>query len=94
MRAVSDSAFVYAGLYMQDYREGPEALRDAIHAAREHSHGVMIFDLSHVEELGYWGVIQEALGGPRTAPHDVKELLAAVRALRKAVGSASRPTLF
>ena len=94
MKAVSDSAFVYAGLYMQDYRDGPEALRDAIHAARAHSHGVMLFDLSHIEDFGYWSVIQDVLAQPRTAPHDVKELLEAVRSLRKAVGAASRPTLF
>lgn len=94
VRAVSDAAFVYAGLYVQDYKDMPEAFRDAIHAARQHSHGVMLFDLSQIEDYGYWNIITDALQQPRTAPHDIPELLAAVRALRKAVGAASRPQLF
>ncbi len=93
-QAVSDAAFVYAGLYVQDYRDAPEAFRDAIHAARTYSHGVMLFDLSQIEDYGYWPIISEAMAEPRPAPHDIPELLSAVRALRKAVGAATRPQLF
>jgi uncharacterized lipoprotein YddW (UPF0748 family) len=90
-RAVSDQAFVYAGIYALDYKGSPEAFREALHAARDHSAGVMLFDLSQIEEYGWWGVLDEEFKQPRTAPHDVPDLLPSVRALGKALAGASRP---
>lgn len=89
-RAVGDVAFVYAGLYVQDYKGAPEAFREAIRAARDYSHGVMLFDLSQIEDYGWWPLIEDSLRDTKKAPHDVPELLAAVRNLRKAVSAANR----
>ncbi len=92
-RAVGDQAFVYAGLYVLDYRTSPDAFREAIQAARRYSHGVMVFDLTHIEEYGWWSVLEEELQGNRTAPHDVPELLKAVRTVRAALQAGSRGSL-
>jgi uncharacterized lipoprotein YddW (UPF0748 family) len=87
-RAVGDVAFVYAGLYVLDYKGSPEAFREAIEAARKYSHGVMLFDLTHIEEYGWWNVLEEEFRDKRAAPHDHPGLLDAVRAVRRAVSSA------
>jgi uncharacterized lipoprotein YddW (UPF0748 family) len=92
-KAVGDVAFVYAGLYVLDYRGSPEAFREAMQAAREYSHGVMLFDLMHIEEYGWWNVLEDEFRDPKTAPHDVPELLAAVRELRKALSASNRYSL-
>jgi uncharacterized lipoprotein YddW (UPF0748 family) len=92
-RAVGDVAFVYAGLYVLDYKTSPEAFREAIQAARKYSHGVMLFDLVHIEEYGWWSILEDELREPRKAPHDFPQLLPAVRALRKSLSAAARNTL-
>jgi len=92
-RAVADVAFVYAGLYVLDYKNSPEAFREAVQAARDYSHGVMLFDLTHIEEYGWWSMLEGMFREPRAAPHDVPELLPAVRSLRKAVAGANRNSL-
>ncbi len=92
VRAVSDAAFVYASIYAQDYKEAPEAFRLALRAAREHSQGVMLFDLSQIEQYGWWEIIQDELREPKAAPHDVPGLLSAIRELRKAVVQGSDPS--
>ncbi|HTE19243.1 MAG TPA: alpha amylase family protein, partial [Armatimonadota bacterium] len=92
-RAAGDVAFVYAGLYVLDYRGSPAAFREAIQAARTYSHGVMLFDLVHIEEYGWWNVLEEEFREPRTAPHDVPNLLSAVRGLRKALSGSARHSL-
>jgi uncharacterized lipoprotein YddW (UPF0748 family) len=92
-RAVGDLAFVYAGLYVLDYKGSPAAFREAVQAARRYSQGVMLFDLSHIEEYGWWGVLEEEFREPCTAPHDVPALLTAVRSVRRALNTAKGNTL-
>jgi uncharacterized lipoprotein YddW (UPF0748 family) len=92
-KAVGDVAWVYAGIYFLDYKGSPEAFRDALRAARAGSHGVMLFDLSQLEEYNWWYVLEEEFRQPRTAPHDVPGLLESVRDLRKALSAANRNSL-
>jgi uncharacterized lipoprotein YddW (UPF0748 family) len=92
-RAVADDSFVYAGLYVLDYKESPEAFRLALRSACDHSHGVMLFDLSQLDDYRWWPVLEEEFEQPRVAPHDVNGLLSAVRTMRKSLDRASRPSL-
>jgi uncharacterized lipoprotein YddW (UPF0748 family) len=92
-RAVGDVSFVYAGLYVLDYKGSPVAFREAIQAARRYSHGVMLFDLVHIEEYGWWNLLAEEFRERRAAPHDVPGLVDSVRALRRAVSAANRNSL-
>lgn len=92
-QAVGDVAFVYAGLYVLDYKGAPEAFREAVRAARAYSHGVMFFDLTHIEEYSWWNVLEDELREPRVAPHDVPDLLPAIRELRKALSAGNRNSL-
>jgi len=89
-KAVGDKAFVYAGIYAQDYKGSPEVFREALRAARDYTHGVMLFDLSQLDDYGWWNVLEEEFRDPKQAPHDVPDLLPGVRALRKALNQASR----
>jgi uncharacterized lipoprotein YddW (UPF0748 family) len=92
-KAVGDVSFVYAGLYVLDYKGSPEAFREAMKAARRYSHGVMLFDLVHIEEYGWWNLLEEEFRGRRLAPHDVPGLIESVRGLRRAVSAANRNSL-
>jgi uncharacterized lipoprotein YddW (UPF0748 family) len=92
-KAVGDVAFVYAGLYVLDYKGSPEAFREAMAAARGYSHGVMLFDLTHIEEYNWWSILEDEFKEPKKAPHDVPDLLAAVRELRKALSASARNSL-
>ncbi|MBI3948527.1 MAG: family 10 glycosylhydrolase [Armatimonadetes bacterium] len=91
-RVISDAAFFYAGLDLNQYESGlgtsahrfdKDALRAAIATARANSQGVMIFDSVHLNRNGAWGVLEEGFSSPATAPHDVPELLAALRRVRE-----------
>ena len=84
-KAVGDETFLYAGLYVLDYRSSPEAFREAIRAARSYSQGVMLFDLSQLDEYGWWPILEQEFPNSTTAPHDVPGLLQSVRALHHAI---------
>ncbi|MCC2669144.1 MAG: hypothetical protein K0Q72_1615 [Armatimonadetes bacterium] len=92
-QAIGDMAFHYAGLYVVDYKGSPEAFLEAVDAARRFSQGVMIFDLSHLEDYGWWNVLEEAFREKKPAPHDVPALLTAVRGVRKSISGANRVLL-
>jgi uncharacterized lipoprotein YddW (UPF0748 family) len=91
VEVVNNSAFVYAGLYLLDYRDRPDDFRKALRAARESSQGVMLFDLVYLEQYDWWNHLFELFAEPRQAPHDVTDLLAAVRQAHRALaGSATQ----
>lgn len=78
------STFVYSGIYAQDYRNDPSGFERAIRAARLNSHGVMIFDSSHIVEWDWWGTIRNGLGASTadkavSAPHEYPSLLNSLR---------------
>lgn len=52
---------VYGGLYMEQYRGCPDKAKLAVRACLDGSDGVMVFDTSHVERFGWWGLMKEAL---------------------------------
>ncbi len=89
VRAVNDAAFVYAGLYLLDYRGKPEEFRKALQTALERSQGVMLFDLVYLEEYDWWTILNEAFPTPKRAPHDVAGLRQAIRQARKALPPAA-----
>ncbi len=88
--AIGDQAFFYAGIYVQDYRGSAESFRGAIRCARENSQGIMLFDLSQIEEYGWWPIIEAELGKPVGAPHQVPDLLSDIRSLRQVLNGAAR----
>jgi hypothetical protein len=50
----------------------------------------MIFDLSYLEEYNWWNVLTETFTEPRRAPHDVPDLLPAIRRARQALTTAAK----
>ncbi len=80
-RAVRDQTWVYAGIALEQFKNNPEGLRNALQAACATTQGVMVFDLSHdVEPM--WPVFTEAFAQPRKAPHQVAKLLNKIRLTR------------
>jgi uncharacterized lipoprotein YddW (UPF0748 family) len=90
VRAVNDAAFVYAGLYVLDYKDRPEEFRKAIQTAVANSQGVMLFDFVYIEEYNWWNILTEAFSTPRRAPHDVPGLQAAVLQTKRALEAATQ----
>ncbi|MFC3196098.1 alpha amylase family protein [Parapedobacter deserti] len=52
---------VYAGLYVEQYKGDPEQFVKAIKMCRSKSQGVMVFDIVHVINFGWWDYLEEGL---------------------------------
>jgi hypothetical protein len=89
-RAVADASFVYAGIFVAQYKDRPEEFLKALRAALDTSEGVMIFDLSYLEEYNWWNLLAQSFPTARRAPHDVPDLLPAIRRARRALVLASK----
>ena len=50
----------------------------------------MIFDLSYLEAYNWWNLLAQSFPGTRRAPHDVPELLPAIRRARQALALAAK----
>jgi hypothetical protein len=50
----------------------------------------MLFDLSYLEDYHWWNLLAQAFPDSRRAPHDVPDLLPAIRRARQALTLASK----
>lgn len=78
-RAVNDHAWVYAGLYMATIGNDPATLARCLQAAAASTQGIMIFDLSQVNQYNLWPVFTQAFSTPAQPPQAVQGLLDTVR---------------
>jgi uncharacterized lipoprotein YddW (UPF0748 family) len=82
-RAVNDQAWVYAGMYMAEFPPDKiDQLERCLQAAAASTQGIMIFDLSQVNQYNLWPVFQQAFATPAQAPHTVPGLLDSIRSER------------
>ena len=52
---------VYAGLYVEQYKDDPAQFVKALKMCREKSDGAMIFDIVHIVNFGWWDELKEGL---------------------------------
>ena len=52
---------VYGGLYVEQYAGHPEQFARAVHMCLKKSDGLMVFDLVHIVNYNWWGVLTEAI---------------------------------
>jgi len=78
-RAVNDSTWVYAGLYADMFPNDPDTFKKCIQAAVASTQGVMVFDLSQVNQYNLWPVFQAAFSAPAQAPSAIPGLIDTVR---------------
>ena len=78
-QAVANGAYVYGGIFVPDYIGKPEELLRALNAAGRQSQGWMIFDISYVDDYGWWPVLERGFPKEATAPDLMPDVLAAVR---------------
>ena len=78
--AVASGAFVYPGIMVTDYAGKPEAMVRALETAAKQAQGWMIFDLTYIEEYGWWPHLERMTTKEMPPPHAFSELLPAVRA--------------
>jgi hypothetical protein len=89
LKAVNNAAFVYAGLYLLDYKDRPDDFRKALQSALTNSQGVMLFDLTYLEQFDWWSILEETFTQPLRAPHDIPDLLPALRRAQRALSGAA-----
>lgn len=58
---VKEKTPVYAGLYVEQYKEDPEQFVKALKMCREKSDGAMIFDIVHIINFGWWNELEKGL---------------------------------
>jgi hypothetical protein len=61
-RVTAGAVPVYGSLYVEQYRErnDPEQFVRAVRSLKRRTEGVMIFDLVHIDENGWWDVLERA----------------------------------
>lgn len=89
LAAVRDETALYGSLYLIQYRDNPEAFRQAIRASLAATGSVMIFDLVYVEEYGWWKILEEELVPNRVPPHRVPRFVESIREARHAADAAT-----
>ncbi|MNT84085.1 hypothetical protein D3C72_2240530 [compost metagenome] len=52
---------VYAGIYVEQYKQDQAQFIKALKMCRKKSNGVMIFDIVHVIEKGWWEGLKTGL---------------------------------
>jgi len=82
--AVADGAFVYAGIYAQDYVRHPEVFVKALDAAARQSQGWMIFDISYINDFNWWPYLEAAVRSDAPPPERLPGMLSEVRSARDA----------
>lgn len=77
--AVANNTFVYAGLFLTEYQNKPEAFARALDAAKRGSQGWMLFDLVYLEEYNWWSLVERAAPNEAIPPETLRSLLAEIR---------------
>lgn len=52
---------VYAGLYVEQYKDNPEQFIKALQMCRAKSKGAMVFDIVHIINYGWWNHLATGL---------------------------------
>lgn len=60
-RIVSDPSRVYAGIYVEQYKNDPEQFIKALRMCRAKSQGAMVFDIVHIVQNGWWEELKTGL---------------------------------
>lgn len=80
--AVADGAFVYAGIFAPDYIKRPETFLKALNAAGRQSQGWMIFDISYINDYGWWPYLENAYRSDAVPPERLPGVLSEIRSAR------------
>lgn len=80
--AVASGAFVYAGVYVQDYPNRPDAFLKALSAGGRQTQGWMIFDISQIDAANWWPLLEKSYPSDAASPDSLPDLLPSIRSAR------------
>ena len=80
--AIAEGTFVYPGVMVSDYQENPQEMLRALKACGEQGEGWMLFDLSYIEEYGWWPILNQVSKKDAKPPHTMPGLLSQIRSAR------------
>jgi uncharacterized lipoprotein YddW (UPF0748 family) len=66
-RVVQSAVPIVGGLYVFQYQNHPDQFQKAMHAAYEHTQGLMLFDLVYLEDYEWWDLVRQNFGTPDRA---------------------------
>jgi hypothetical protein len=52
---------VIGGLYVEQYKGFPEQFKRAVQMCLDKTDGLMIFDIVHIINFGWWDVLEDAI---------------------------------
>jgi len=84
-RVAANALPVYAGVYALNYEGRPNDFAAAIEVCVKRSAGVMLFDVSHIYDYGWWPIVAQAFSRSAFTPHECPGLTAQLRAAHDAV---------
>jgi len=61
MEVIGEAVPVIGGLYVEQYKNHPEQFTKAVQMCLKKTDGLMIFDLVHIVNYGWWAVLQNAM---------------------------------
>ena len=79
INAVRGDTFVYASLYVRQYRGRPQKFSEAIRQCLNKTQGCMVFDLVYVRDYDWWHILKDAFPTSAKTPHDVPGLAGRIR---------------
>jgi hypothetical protein len=79
-RVVNDQTWCYAGLYVEAFNGDADQFQRCLEAAAATTQGVMLFDLSQINQFNFWPVITQAFSRSAVAPNAVPGLVDDLRA--------------
>ncbi|MBW3623639.1 MAG: family 10 glycosylhydrolase [Armatimonadetes bacterium] len=68
-QAVANACWVYGGIYAHDYQGKPQEFLRAMLTVREETNGVMAFDLSQIDDYGWWELFPQVFRTATSPPH-------------------------
>lgn len=60
-KVVMNAVPIIGGLYVEQYKDNPDQFKRAVKMCLEKTNGVMIFDIIHIINYGWWDFLEEAL---------------------------------
>ncbi len=89
-QVISDDTWVYASLYVLQYKGQPEAFKRAIEACNSSTQGVMLFDLCYIRDYNWWDLLKQTFGDTTKAPHQIPGLSGKVKDIKHTIEESCR----
>lgn len=68
-QAVANACWIYGSVYAEDYKGNPQEFVRAMQRVRQETNGIMAFDVSQIEQYGWWPLFRQVFQTAAQPPH-------------------------